>query len=125
MGVNGVGGNKSAIGTAPQQAPEDPNVKELREKVAKLVDEKFGGDYQAAFDHYNKNRDTGIDHGELMDLLGDADIGNFITRGFWADGVLDFLDKKAGDKDGRVQWSEFQDNVALPSLAGGLKKPGK
>jgi hypothetical protein len=37
----------------------EQNKQELRDKVAALVGAKFGGDYRAAFGHYDANRETG------------------------------------------------------------------
>ena len=78
---------------------------ELREKVAKLVESEFGGDYHRAFDHYdNDKKDGKINRDELINLLKDARVGNWLTRGTWADGIVSALD---ADEDGRVSEAEF------------------
>ena len=81
--------------------------KELVEKLVALVEERFDGDYKAAFDNYaNKRSQSGsVDADELSDLLKDAGVGNAFTRGFWVDGVMAEVDK---DNDGFITYSELQ-----------------
>ncbi len=79
---------------------------ELRDKVAKLIKDNFEGDYHKAFDHYDDDKDGTISKPELVTLLGDAGIGNWMTRGRWADGVISQLDT---DGDGHISWTEFED----------------
>jgi hypothetical protein len=84
---------------------EDENVKELKSKVGTLVDGEFGGDYKKAFDHYDSDRDGGIHKAELVALLKDAGVGNGFTRGAWASGIIERLDKST---DEQIQWAEFE-----------------
>lgn len=77
---------------------------ELIEKVSKLFAEKFGGDYRQAFDHYDCDK-KGIDQPELMVLLEDAGLGNWLTRGLWARGIIQALD---ADQDGVISFTEFE-----------------
>ncbi len=84
---------------------EDKHVTELTTKVGDLVSRNFGGDYRRAFDHYDSDHDGGVSKNELVQLLHDAGVGNMLTRGKWANGILERVDK---DGDGRVQWSEFE-----------------
>jgi Ca2+-binding EF-hand superfamily protein len=80
---------------------------ELRDKVSKLVRDKFGGDYHKAFDHYDGDvKDGRISRRELAKLLGDAGVGNWLTRGAWASGIIAELDT---DKDGSISEAEFED----------------
>ena len=80
--------------------------KELQENIIKLVADRFGGDYAKAFAHYDNNRKDGkINKAELLELLKDAGIGNWLTRGAWADGIIAELDK---DKDGTISAAEFE-----------------
>jgi Ca2+-binding EF-hand superfamily protein len=83
--------------------------KELQDKVNKLVAERFGGDYQRGFEHYDKNKDGKIGRDELVSLLHDAGIGNWLTRGAWAAGILAELDT---DKDGTISQTEFRSVLA-------------
>ena len=54
---------------------------ELRDKVGELVRDRFGGDYHKAFDHYDGDvKDGKISPRELTKLLGDAGVGNWLTR---------------------------------------------
>lgn len=79
--------------------------RELEEKVAVLVRSRFGGDYRAAFGHYDADQDGAISKAELKALLKDAGIGSGLTRWAWADGVIDALD---ADGDGHIAWAEFE-----------------
>jgi len=80
---------------------------ELIQKVSALVERRFGGDYEATFNHYaSKRTESGsIDSNELSDLLADAEIGNVFTRGMWVSGIMAELDK---DKDGFITFSELE-----------------
>jgi Ca2+-binding EF-hand superfamily protein len=87
---------------------DDANKQELVRKVSDLVMRKHGGDYRQAFDHYAAKRSGSsgaVDRQELIDLLKDADIGNRVTHGMWADGIMKELDT---DKDGKISWREFE-----------------
>jgi Ca2+-binding EF-hand superfamily protein len=79
--------------------------KELTDKVTRLLAERFGGDYHKAFAHYDGNGDGRIDKEELGSLLSDAGIGNWLTRGAWADGIIAVLD---ANKDGTISGPEFE-----------------
>ena len=85
----------------------DRNELELVKKVHDLVAIKFNGNYKRAFDYYSTKRSNSgtIDREELVDLLKDALIGNFVTRGIWADGVMEKLDK---NRDGFISFSELE-----------------
>lgn len=80
---------------------------ELKTKIRQLVKEKFEGDYRKGFDHYEKidGEDSKIGSSALEQLLADANVGNWLTRGLWVEGVLKALDK---DKDGAISWDEFE-----------------
>jgi len=70
---------------------------ELKQKVSQLVALKFSGDAQAAFVYYDQSNDKKLHRAELIDLLKDAGIGNWLTRGSWADAIIAELDRD-GDK---------------------------
>jgi Ca2+-binding EF-hand superfamily protein len=78
--------------------------RELKGKVAALVAARFGGDYRAAFGHYDANSDAAISTDELKALLGDAGVGSSWTRWAWAAGIVGELDT---DGDGVISWPEF------------------
>ena len=46
-----------------------------------------------------------ISKAELIKLLEDAGVGNWLTRGPWADGIITALDT---DQDGLISSSEFE-----------------
>jgi len=95
-------------GTKRGPEKEDANVKELKEKVKKLVAKNFQGDYEKAFRHYDANQSGSVDKEEITKLLKDADVGNWATRGSWVDGILSKMDT---NKDGKIDWKEFQDGI--------------
>jgi Ca2+-binding EF-hand superfamily protein len=82
----------------------EENRRELEEKVTALVTTRFGGDYRAAFDHYDADRDGAINEDELKGLLKDAGVGSGLTRWAWAKGVMDEADL---DKNKVISWAEF------------------
>lgn len=84
---------------------EDGNAKELKEKVTRLVNREFGGDFKKAFEYYAAQGSDNVDKYELRSLLADAGVGNGITRGAWADGIIGKLDT---DGDKKIQWEEFE-----------------
>jgi hypothetical protein len=110
--VGGAEGNPDR--SASQLAfEEDGNVKELKTKVGALVDKQFGADYKKAFEHYDSDKDGSIAKGELLKLLSDAGVGNGLTRGAWASGIIEKLDQTG---DAKIQFNEFQ-AVVPKSLA--------
>ncbi len=79
---------------------------EVQDKVTQLVAQRFDGDYAKAFDHYDsKPKDGKISAIELMQLLKDAGIGNWLTRDAWVDGIIAELD---ADHDGTISAEEFK-----------------
>jgi Ca2+-binding EF-hand superfamily protein len=79
---------------------------ELTEKVTKLIAERFAGDWHKAFEHYdNNNKDGKINKAEMGQLLKDAGIGNWLSRGTWAAGIIAALD---ADKDGAISGPELE-----------------
>lgn len=80
---------------------------ELVQKIQILVLRRFAGSYKRAFDHYaQKRRVSGLmDRNELLVLLADAAIGNGMTRGVWADGIMSRFDK---NRDGFIAYVELQ-----------------
>ena len=107
-GRTNITGHRPAQPLATTARAEDPNVKELKTKVGKLVEKKFGGNYRKAFDHYEASGDKGIDKAETKTLLKDSKVGNVFTRGAWANGVLDHFDKNNNRK---IEWGEFQAGI--------------
>jgi Ca2+-binding EF-hand superfamily protein len=80
--------------------------REIREKVNRLVADKFGGDYQKAFEHYDTGpKDGHVDAAELTLFLKDAGIGNWFTRDAWVEGIITELDS---NHDGAISAAEFE-----------------
>ena len=98
-------GFQEANGTATLAYEEDANERELKQKVGKLVTSKFGGDYKKAFTHYDADKDGAVGKSELVQLLSDAGVGNGLTRGTWANKIIEKLDSNA---DQAIEWPEFE-----------------
>ena len=81
----------------------EENKRELEAKVTALVTSRFGGDFRAAFAHYDADGSGVITKDELRKLLADAGVGTGLTRWAWVGGVIDALD---ADGDGGVSWAE-------------------
>jgi len=81
----------------------EQNKQELLEKLAVLVRERFGGDYQAAFRDY-ADRDGKVSKSGVKAMLKDAGIGSVLTRWVWVAGILAELDS---DADELISWPEF------------------
>jgi Ca2+-binding EF-hand superfamily protein len=77
---------------------------EIDDKVTALVQTRFGGDYRAAFAHYDGDGNGTIDKDELKPLLKDAGIGSGLTRWAWAKGIMGEVDTNADDS---ISWTEF------------------
>jgi hypothetical protein len=86
-------------------AAADEDVELLRTKVTKLVDAKFGGDWDRALRHYaglGEVKGDTLEPSDLKALLKDADVGNGITR------AMQLLDKD-GDKvisKAELRWTD-------------------
>jgi Ca2+-binding EF-hand superfamily protein len=85
-------------------ASEDQR-REIDDKVTALVTTRFGGDYRAAFAHYDADGNGTIDKDELKALLNDAGIGSGLTRWAWAKGIMAEVDASG---DGSISWAEFE-----------------
>lgn len=83
--------------------PSDDQKRELKDKAEALIRDKFAGDPQAAFRAYADGAGL-INRTALKNLLRDAGVGNALTRGAWADGILEAVD---ADRDRKVSWGEF------------------
>ena len=83
----------------------DEREQELADKLGAFVERRFGGDYDKAFEYFDKDNDSKLSKGELSDALEDIGIGNFITRGMWVDGIMEKLDKSPAD--GKLSYDEL------------------
>lgn len=93
----------------------DAQANEVITKVQKLVKEKYLGDYTKAFSAYDLDHNGKLGHKDVCKLLEDAGVGNWLTRGMWASGVISSLDL---DHDGAVSPPELAfamaQSVAFP-----------
>lgn len=80
---------------------------EAARQIARLVHQRFSGDWRAAFAHYASRGGSAheLERVELSVVLEDANIGNLASRGFWADRILDEIDVSASDS---ISWDEFE-----------------
>lgn len=85
----------------------EEQIRELKDKISKLVNDKYSGDWYRAFTHYAALNGSSalVDRKDLLELLEDAKVGNMFTRGAWADGIIEELDE---NKDGSISWGEFE-----------------
>lgn len=88
------------------------NRAEVVSKVKKMVDDKFGGDWTAAFRMYATGTKNLVNEDGLWDMLKDAGVGNVFTRSMIVDRILSVVDR---DGDGAVSWEEFS-FVLKPSI---------
>ena len=81
---------------------------ELVMKVRALMQRKYGATDVAAlrklFDEYDRNHDGKIDRNELESMLGEAGVGNALTRGMWVKGVIGAIDR---DGNQLIDWDEL------------------
>jgi hypothetical protein len=85
-------------------ATNDPRARDVAQRVDRLVTDRFGGDYRAAFQHYAGGaREVGP--AGVRSLLSDAGVGNGLTRGAYVDALMDRFDS---NRSGGVSWQEFQ-----------------
>lgn len=92
----------------------DADAKEVIQKVQALVAKAFGGDYAAAFKHYDMDGNSKLGPKDLWVLLADAGVGNVLTRKSWVNGIIQQLDK---DGDGAISIPEltvaFMEGIAF------------
>lgn len=88
----------------------DPREQEIRDQIEALCIQRYGaaGDenMRKLFESYDKNGNGSLNQGELSALLADADVGNFVTRGFYVDGVFEALD--VDPQNGEITWDEYK-----------------
>jgi hypothetical protein len=84
---------------------------EIVAKVTQYVDREFKGNWSAAFDHFDRDRDEKLSRDEVMEVLGAARIGYRATRWAIATQIVQTMD---GDGDGKVSYAEF---AAITDLA--------
>ena len=82
---------------------DDPRAKEISKKLTRYVNDSYNGNYEEAFQYFDKNGDGFIDRGELVKALKEINIGNSLTRGLWADGIL----KKLAGPNGKISQKQL------------------
>lgn len=82
----------------------DAQANEVIAKVKALVATKYNSDYMAAFKSYDLDHNGRLGHKDVGKLLDDCNVGNWLTRGVWATGIINQLDK---DRDGTISIPEL------------------
>ncbi len=91
----------AAIPTGKKESsmtPTPDQIAELKSKIGALALHIVVGKYA--------NANGKLGRPELVNLLSDAGVGNFITRGVWAEGIIKELDRNA---DGAISVDEFME----------------
>lgn len=86
----------------------EAEARELEQKFDALTIDRYGAvnleNTKKLFMSYDADGDSKINKVELKSMLTDAGIGNWITRGYWVDGIFDELDR---DRDDKLTWEEY------------------
>lgn len=82
----------------------DPRAADVGRRVNALVQRQFGGNQQAAFNHYARGGPE-VSRPQVQQLLSDAGVGNGLTRGTYTSAVMDRFDT---NRNNGVSWAEFQ-----------------
>ncbi|HEX4454876.1 MAG TPA: hypothetical protein VH143_28645 [Kofleriaceae bacterium] len=93
--------------SASELAFDNPELasSDVKEAVALLIVNNFGGDTKKAFEHYDRDEDDGLSQSELAGLLKDAGLGNEAER--IAKTVIG-EDQLAADYDATVNYDNFE-----------------
>jgi hypothetical protein len=86
----------------------DPRAAAMGRQVQNLVNQRFGGDQQRAFNHYAGGAGREVSREGVNRLLSDANVGNGLTRGAYTSGVMDQFDT---NRNNAISWSEFQSGM--------------
>jgi hypothetical protein len=103
---------------AAQPASRDANTQELVTKVSALCQQRYGAvnptTMHKLFNDYANSKGL-VDANGLDRLLSDAGVGNLLTRGLWAGGVMNYFDKPnaAGQRVGGISWDAFSKGIGL------------
>ena len=116
-GIVGKAGKASSVSKKAVKAKAGSFSLRVRAKLNKWVDTKFGGDWDRAFRTIanRNNTDNTINREELLWALKQAGIGNWITRGAWADGIIKELEK---DNSRSISEKEFNSVFRMDKSAG-------
>lgn len=102
----------------------DAEETEIRTKVEALAKARYGDTSPASlkrlFLSYDADRDGLANKDEIEALFADADVGSWATRGLYASGTIDAMDKNG---DGKVSWEEYAVRAGIP-LEDPLKPKG-
>ncbi|MBL8955407.1 MAG: hypothetical protein JNK82_31825 [Myxococcaceae bacterium] len=80
----------------------------IAQRVQQLVQEKFGGNWQKAFDHYAGGRGKEVTQAGIQRMLNDAGVtvlNGFPPQSMVASRMMDQFDR---NRNGGVSWQEFQ-----------------
>lgn len=106
-GVVPGGPGRSLESLSPQANMSDDALREVVLKIRMLAGKNFSGDYKRMFEYYATDpRFPGlVDRDALKNLLSDAWIGNQMTRGTYASGIIKTCDR---NHDGRISHIEYR-----------------
>ena len=82
------------------ETPRDELIRKVKDHVLRY----YGGDWTLMFPKYDSDNDGKVSRDELLRLLADCGVGNFMTRPLWGSRVLQELDL---DKDGGISQQEI------------------
>jgi hypothetical protein len=91
------------VAAAPRQLDENEQL--LKDKLISFIEINFNGDYDAAFAHFDGNGDATLNRKELSKALKKLDVGNFLTRSAWVDGIMEKMDNVV--QDGQLSYDEL------------------
>ena len=97
--------------SASELAFDNPELasNDVKEAVALLIVNNFGGDTKKAFEHYDRDEDDGLSQSELASLLKDAGLGQEAEQ--LAKTVIG-EDELAADYDATVNYDNFESAFA-------------
>jgi hypothetical protein len=93
--------------SASELAFDNPDLasNDVKQAVALLIVNNFGGDTKKAFEHYDRDEDDGLSQSELASMLKDAGLGKEAEQ--LAKNVIG-EDELAADYDATVNYDNFE-----------------
>lgn len=73
--------------------------------ITEFVTRVYLGNWRAAFDHYDDDKDGRVNRADVLVLLNDSGVGSKLARGMIAGAIMKATD---ANHDGEISWDEFQ-----------------